>query len=462
MPTSAPTLMRLKQSLPLLWLNPTRSTAVAAQEVGHALATTGSESPAESQYISLADIEAARSRFERFAPLLAKLFPELAASGGVIESALSPAPAVASLLGMAPGQGRVLIKQDHALPVAGSIKARGGLHEVLEFAERVAIANGLLPSQPSAADYVALLSERAREVFARHSVAVGSTGNLGLSIGVIASALGFKASVHMSADAKAWKKDRLRQRGVEVVEHAGDYAQAVAQGRAQAVTDPLAHFVDDERSLSLFLGYAAAVFGLRRQLAEQGIVVDAQHPLFVYLPCGVGGAPAGIAFGIRQILGPHAHCFFAEPVQSPCVLVQMMDGSDGPQGPHPTVYDYGLHNRTEADGLAVPQASRLASAAMREVLGGIYTVEDGQLMRFVYQLEQAEGLRVEPSATAGMAGPSMLLGTPEGQRYLQESGLQAHLAQSTHVVWTTGGLFVPPAQYQQFWEAGRDLLAQQP
>ena len=83
-------------------------------------------------------------------------------------------------------------------------------------------------------------------------------------------------------------------------------------------------------------------------------------------------------------------------------------------------------------------------------------------MRFVYQLEQAEGLRVEPSATAGMAGPSMLLGTPEGQRYLQESGLQAHLAQSTHVVWATGGLFVPPAQYQQFWEAGRDLLARQP
>jgi cysteine synthase len=224
---------------------------------------------------------------------------------------------------------------------------------------------------------------------------VGSTGNLGLSIGVIASALGFKASVHMSADAKAWKKDRLRQRGVEVVEHAGDYAQAVAQGRAQAVTDPLAHFVDDERSLSLFLGYAAAVFGLRRQLAEQGIVVDAQHPLFVYLPCGVGGAPAGIAFGIRQILGPHAHCFCRAGA------VALRAGADDgwlrrPARPAPTVYDYGLHNRTEADGLAVPQASRLASAAMREVLGGIYTVEDGQLMRFVYQLEQAEGLRVEP------------------------------------------------------------------
>lgn len=458
MSTSPETLIRLKESLPHLWLNPARNTSVAAQEVSHALAAAGVGMPPDSQSISLADIEAAQSRFERFAPLLARLFPELAASGGTIESVLSSAPAVAPLLGVAAGQGRVLIKQDHALPVAGSIKARGGLHEVLEYAERVATANALLPTQPGAADYVALASADARAVFARHSVAVGSTGNLGLSIGVIASALGFKASVHMSADAKDWKKDRLRQRGVEVVEHAGDYAQAVAQGRAQAATDPLAHFVDDERSLSLFLGYAAAVFGLRRQLAAQGIAVDAEHPLFVYLPCGVGGAPAGIAFGIRQILGPHAHCFFAEPVQSPCVLVQMMDGADGPQGPHPTVYDYGLHNRTEADGLAVPQASRLASAAMRGVLGGIYTVEDAQLMRFVYQLEQAGGLRVEPSATAGMAGPSMLLGTPEGQRYLQDAGLQAHLAQSTHVVWTTGGLFVPPAQYQQFWEAGRDLV----
>lgn len=462
MSRSSETLSYLREFLPLLWVNPTRSISVNALEVGSALAAAGTATPSANHTISVDDIESAQSRFERFAPLLACLFPELAASGGAIESALSPAPAISSLLGIAGGDGRVFIKQDHALPVAGSIKARGGLHEVLEYAERVATANGLLPEQPSASDYVALASERARAVFARHSVAVGSTGNLGLSIGVIASALGFKASVHMSADAKAWKKERLRQRGVEVVEHMGDYAQAVAQGRAQAATDPLAHFVDDERSLSLFLGYAAAVFGLRRQLAEQGIAVDEEHPLFVYLPCGVGGAPAGIAFGIRQILGPHAHCFFAEPVQSPCVLVQMMEGSDGPQGPHPTVYDYGLHNRTEADGLAVPQASRLASATMREVLGGIFTVEDAQLMRFVYQLEQAEGLRVEPSATAGLAGPSMLLGTPEGRRYLQDWRLEDHLAQSTHLVWTTGGLFVPPAQHQQFWEAGRDLAARHP
>ena len=95
--------------------------------------------------LGLAEMQAAQDRFTRFAPLLALLFPELAATQGRIESALLPVSALQEALGLPTEQGRLWVKADHSLPVAGSIKARGGFHEVLELTERLALQHGLLP-----------------------------------------------------------------------------------------------------------------------------------------------------------------------------------------------------------------------------------------------------------------------------------------------------------------------------
>jgi len=423
---------------PCLWVNPGMGVDGAATEFTD---------------ISMADVEATEARLARFAPVLVALFPELAATGGQIESSLLP---LTHLVGprFPEGKtaGKLWLKADNALPIAGSIKARGGIHEVLEFTESLAHKHGLLEG---AVDYGVLVSPEARACFARYEISVGSTGNLGLSIGIMASALGFKVTVHMSSDAKQWKKDKLRANGVNVVEHAGDYAQAVAIGRAQAESDPSGYFVDDEHSLSLFLGYSVAALRLRRQLDHAGIVVDAEHPLFIYLPCGVGGAPAGITFGCKLLFGSAVHCFFVEPTAAACFLASMQH----PEQPGISIYDLGMDNRTEADGLAVPVASALAVAQMRPLLSGVITTTDDTMFEDLARLQDSEGIKVEPSAAAALSGPRMLMGTIEGRAYLQAQGLVNAMPQANHIVWSTGGLFVPEDEYAGFLQRGRRLLA---
>ena len=389
---------------------------------------------------------------DRLAPVLETCFPELKASKGRIQSKLIEAEDLRGALGYGTSEyGRVFVKADGDLPVAGSIKARGGVYEVFMHAKKMAEKRGILTP---GGDITVLVGEQARALFAQHTIAVGSTGNLGLSVGIAARALGFRAVVHMSSDAKQWKVDRLTRLGVEVVQHKADYTTAVEHARIDAEGDPSIYFVDDERSEMLFFGYSAAASELAVQLKEQGVTIDEDHPLFIYLPCGIGGAPGGAAYGLKAIFGDAAHAFFVEPVQSPCAMVHMMSGSKELI----SVYDVGLTNRTEADGMAVARMSEFVADVMKPMLSGVFTVDDDDLFRWLWKAQTTQAIRLEPSATAGFAGPEFIVNSNQGRAYQEAHGLSNKLAQATHVIWTTGGAFVPEEQFKEFMARGALLV----
>ena len=58
---------------------------------------------------------------------------------------------------------------------------------------------------------------------------------------------------------------------------------------------------------------------------------------------------------------------------------------------------------TAADGLAVGRASGFVGRAMERLLDGFYTLSDQTMYDMLGWLAQEEGIRLEPSALAGMA-----------------------------------------------------------
>lgn len=392
-------------------------------------------------------IKEASNRLIRFAPYLKTVFPELEKTNGIIESELCEISKMKEFLNQTYHsniQGKLLVKRDSDLPISGSVKARGGIYEVLKYAEDLAIESGKLKLED---DYSVLAQPEFREFFGKYTVQVGSTGNLGMSIGIMSAMLGFHVIVHMSVDAKEWKKDLLRGRGVEVIEYEDDYCAAVTEGRKNSELDPMSYFVDDENSKNLFLGYSVVGERLEKQLQEQNIPVDEDHPLFVYVPCGIGGAPGGVTYGIKQIYGDYVHCFFTEPVNACCMMLGMATGLHDSVN----VGDFGIEGRTDADGLAVGRASAFVGRVMEPVLSGIATIKDEKLYDLMRGLFNEEGIFVEPSACASFAA---LIRPEDMEQYVKDNGLSDKMEQATHIVWATGGGMVPDKVREHYLKMG--------
>ena len=392
-------------------------------------------------------IQDASDRLKRFAPYLKTVFPELEKTDGIIESELREIGHMKEFLNLeyhAGIEGKLMLKMDSDLPVSGSVKARGGIYEVLKHAEDLALEAGMLKEDD---DYSILAGKEFQDFFGKHTVQVGSTGNLGMSIGIMSAKLGFHVIVHMSADAKQWKKDLLRSRGVEVIEYQDDYCAAVEQGRKNSEKDPMSYFVDDENSQNLFMGYSVAGERLKAQLEEQKIPVDEDHPLFLYIPCGIGGAPGGVTYGVKQAFGDYVHCFFTEPTHACCMMLGMATGlHDGV-----SVRDFGIDGRTDADGLAVGRPSAFVGRVVEPLVSGIATISDNKLYDLMRGLLKEEEIFIEPSSCAAFAA---LIRPEDMKDCIEREGLSEKMKNATHIAWATGGGMVPQETRDAYLKMG--------
>ncbi|MEC1661893.1 D-serine ammonia-lyase [Bacillus halotolerans] len=347
-----PFIQKLIDARPVFWANPGKKEGMVLQAAEW-----------ESQ------IAEADKRLRRFAPYIAEAFPETKAAEGMIESPLFEIRHMKKKLEEVYGEtfpGRWLLKCDHELPISGSIKARGGIYEVLKHAEELALQ----------------------------------------------------------------------------------------EGRRQAEQDPFCYFIDDEHSRQLFLGYAVAASRLKTQLSFMDIEPGPETPLFVYLPCGVGGGPGGVAFGLKLLYGNHVHVFFGEPTHSPSMLLGLYSGLHD----QISVQDIGLDNVTAADGLAVGRPSGFVGNLIEPLLSGCYTIEDETLYTLLHLLALSENKHLEPSALAGMFGPVQLFLSETGKYDMSENDLRHSMKNAVHVVWGTGGSMVPKEEMAAYNRIGADLL----
>ncbi len=378
------------------------------------------------------DIDDAYSRLLRFSSYVKSAFPETIKTGGIIDSPLQIASNMKSSLEKEYGlsiPGRLYVKRDDSLAVCGSLKARGGIYTVFKHAETLAKAAGLINDTD---DYAQLDTPEMKEFFSNYKISVGSTGNLGMSIGLSGKKLGFDVTVYMSKEAKQWKKDTLRKAGAVVIEFEGDYTSALKTARSEAAKDENNFFIDDEDSRDLFLGYSAVSRTLPKQLKEEGISVDKEHPLIVWLPCGVGGGPGGITFGLKDVFGDNVYCFFGEPTEMPCMALAMLEKKS-----NVSIYDIDLSGKTIADGLACSSPSPIAYEVLKSILDGCFTVNDKNTLELTKLFYAAEGIKAEPSSCLSFGGLGKIpFNIP-------------NIENSVNIVWLTGGSLVPDHEWQR-------------
>lgn len=217
--------------------------------------------------------KAAQNRYMRFMPFFAAAFPETESRKGIIESELIEVTDTSSVTKKFFG-GRIFLKDDSKLPVGGSLYSRGSIHELLHLTEKLLQKEKLLsPTE----NYSKIFTLPIEEFLSNYTVYTAN-GNLETGVQAVATKLGFK----------------------------------VYAAKENSENDEFGFFIGDASSEDLFFGCSSAALRLKVQLNKTHVTVDDAHPLFVVIPSNTAEAAAGVFFGLKELFGDNAHCFFVE------------------------------------------------------------------------------------------------------------------------------------------------------
>ncbi|WHF21208.1 hypothetical protein QJS66_13230 [Kocuria rhizophila] len=287
-------------------------------------------------------------------------------------------------------------------------------------------------------DYTAFSRAPSRALMTEHRVVVGLHRQPGTVHRIISAALrtaGHGAHVHPRPAVEThrargawrwWYTARTTRRPWRRSPGGGARRRGGLRGRDEHLRPPVRRVRRGRRRVA-------------RQLTDEGIAVDQDHPLYVYLPWDRRGSRRG---GLRSGAGVRdaVRCVFVEPTQAPCMLLGLHTDSTtaspwrGARTHHP-------HGR---DGLAVGSslgfAGRCHAGPDRGPRHGVGRADDGpgQL------LHASEGIVVEPSAASARRPSAELRGSGRrgGRRTSFERGSRVPEG-ATHLAWLTGGGMLP-------------------
>lgn len=217
------------------------------------------------------------------------------------------------------------------------------------------------------------------------AVLAASTGNHGLAVASVASALGVPCRVFVPATAAPAKLARLRASGVELVEVQGEALLAELAAREAAEQTPGSLLVPPYNDARVILGQATLGLELIEQLAE------APDALFVAV--GGGGLISGVALAVRS-RWPRCRIVGCLPAASPAMGAAVAAGRVVATPLAPTLSD-------ATAGAIEPGAITVAICAA--LIDEFVEIEEAEIAAAMRAALLEHGLAIEGAAALALA-----------------------------------------------------------